>query len=84
MKGTNVEAKLIEEKYFSNKAYTIKVKLYEHEMARVDVDCKKRFRGRKYHDGYIPVIPFAKLLSKGQQKSDSSSYVRKIYCMFFL
>ena len=54
MAVTHEKAKLIEKKYFSNKAYTIKVEIYEHEMARVDVDCKKRFRGRNYHGGYIP------------------------------
>lgn len=54
MAVTNIKVKQIGEKYFSNKVYTIKVKLYEHEMATVHVDCKKRFRGRNYHGGYIP------------------------------
>ena len=52
MARTNIKAKLIEKKRFSNKAYTINVELNEHNMAIVDVDSKKRFRG-KWHGGYI-------------------------------
>ena len=44
MARTNIKAKLIEKKRFSNKAYTINVELYEHNMAIVDVDSKKHFR----------------------------------------
>ena len=49
-----IQAKLIEKKRFSNRAYSIDVKIYEHNMARVEVNCKRRFRGRGYHGGYIP------------------------------
>ena len=86
MTRTNVEAKLIEEKYFSNKAYTIKVKLYEHEMARVDVDCKKRFRGRKYHGGYIPfdkcitesVYDYTETLERMDVDKGARKWLRKV------
>lgn len=86
MTRTNVEAKLIEEKYFSNKAYTIKVKLYEHEMARVDVDCKKRFRGRKYHGGYIPfdqcitesVYDYTETLERMNVNKGARKWLRKV------
>ena len=40
MARTNIKAKLIEKKRFSNKAYTINVELYEHNMAIVDEDSK--------------------------------------------
>jgi hypothetical protein len=51
---TNIKAKQIEKKRFSNKVYTINVELYEHNMADVKVDSKKRFRGRsRWHGGYI-------------------------------
>ena len=46
-----IKANLIEEKYFSNKAYTIRVRLYEHEMAQIEVDCKKRYNPRKFRGG---------------------------------
>ena len=86
MARTNVEAKLIEEKYFSNKAYTIKVRLYEHEMARVDVDCKKRFRGRKYHGGYIPfdecitesVYDYTETLERMDVDKGARKWLRKV------
>jgi hypothetical protein len=55
MATTKITAKLIGKKRFSNKAYTINVRLYEYNMARVEVDSKKRFRGKSnWHGGYIP------------------------------
>ena len=53
MARTNIKAKLIEKKRFSNKAYSINVELYEHNMAIVDVDSKKRFRGKSRWHGVI-------------------------------
>lgn len=54
MARTNIKAKLIEKKRFSNKVYTIYVELFEHNMADVKVDSKKRFRGRsRWHGGHI-------------------------------
>ena len=54
MARTNIKAKQIEKKRFSNKVYTINVELYEHNMADVKVDSKKRFRGRsRWHGGHI-------------------------------
>ena len=52
MTRTNIKAKLIENKRFCNKVYTINEVLYEHNMAIADVYSKKRFRG-KWHGGYI-------------------------------
>lgn len=51
---TYLHPKLIGKKRFSNKIYSINVYLYEQNMARVEVDCKKRFRTRKWCGGYIP------------------------------
>ena len=53
MARTNIKAKLIEKKRFSNKAYNINVELYEHNMAIVDEDSKKRFRGKA--DGMVVI-----------------------------
>lgn len=54
MARTNIKAKLIEKKRFSNKVYTIYVDLFEHNMADVKVDSKNRFRGRsRWHGGHI-------------------------------
>lgn len=54
MARTNIKVKLIEKKRFSNKVYTIYVELFEHNMADVKVDSKKRFRGRsRWHGGHI-------------------------------
>lgn len=51
---TYLHPKLIGKKRFSNKIYSINVYLYEQNMARVEVDCKKHFRTRKWRGGYIP------------------------------
>lgn len=52
---TYITVKLIEKKRFSNKRFSIDVELYEHQMARVFVNCKKFFRGKKC---YRPAFSF--------------------------
>ncbi len=52
---TYIKVNLIEKKRFSNKRFSIDVELYEHQMARVFINCKKLFRGKKC---YRPAFSF--------------------------
>ena len=89
MARTNIKAQLIEKKRFSNKAYTINVELYEHNMAIVDVDSKKHFRGKsRWHGGYIlldaclpeGVYEYVETLERMKVDKGARRWLRRVLC----